>query len=210
MKVACIGAHPDDVELGMGGTIAKHVNMEDNIHIVICTLGGVSGDPQERLKEARKGASILGVDQVKIHSLDYPVSKLNEPSLQFQKIIQDELHSIGADRVYVHSPLDYHQVHVAVSQSTYDAMQLLDTKQIIFYEALSSTTSDFKPNAYVDITKYFDLKTRSMAAHSSQSKRLYMQPNVIRSLANIRYAREKIGMDPNGLAEAFYVSKLVF
>jgi LmbE family N-acetylglucosaminyl deacetylase len=39
MVVASIGAHPDDVELAMGGTLAKHSNRGDEIHIIVCTLG---------------------------------------------------------------------------------------------------------------------------------------------------------------------------
>jgi N-acetylglucosamine malate deacetylase 1 len=56
MIVASIGAHPDDVELGMGGTLAKHSKRGDEIHIITCTLGigGISGDPKirERWKQA--------------------------------------------------------------------------------------------------------------------------------------------------------------
>ena len=54
MRVVSIGAHPDDVELGMGGTLAKHSKRGDEIHIITCTLGigGTSGDPKAREKEA--------------------------------------------------------------------------------------------------------------------------------------------------------------
>lgn len=208
MKVVSIGAHPDDVELGMGGTLAKHVHLGDSMHVVLCTLGGVSGDPREREEEARKAASILGVSN--IHVLNYPASKLNQPTFEFEKIMRKIISDIEPDRVYVHSPHDYHQVHCTISRVTSSAAEKENMKQVLFYEVISSTTLDFKPDAYVDITDYIDLKIGSIEAHKSQSDRLYMQPNVVRSLANIRYAREKIGSNFNGYAEAFATSKLVF
>jgi hypothetical protein len=39
--------------------------------------------------------------------------------------------------------------------------------------------------------------------------RIYTQPNVVRALCNIRYAREKVGANPNGMAEAFTIHKYV-
>jgi LmbE family N-acetylglucosaminyl deacetylase len=208
MKVVSIGAHPDDVELGMGGTLAKHARSGDKVHIVLCTLGGVSGDPEEREEEARKAASVLGVS--KMHILDYPAPKLNQPSLEFEEVMRKVISDIKPHRVYVHSPHDYHQVHSAISKMTKGATEKENIGQLLFYEVISSTTLEFRPNAYVDITGCIDLKIKSVEAHKSQSDRLYMQPTVVRSLANIRYAREKVGPNPNGYAEAFTIDKLIF
>ena len=97
MKVVCIGAHPDDVELGMGGTIAFHVKNGDNVSIILCTLGGVSGNPKLREKEAKNSAKILGVNNLII--LDYPVSKLNNPQVEFTKILRGFLNKIRPNRV---------------------------------------------------------------------------------------------------------------
>ena len=82
--VASIGAHPDDVELGMGGTLAKHSQRGDDIHIILCTLGigGTSGDPKARENEASAAAKILNA---KLHILDFPVVKLNRPSVEFER-----------------------------------------------------------------------------------------------------------------------------
>jgi hypothetical protein len=46
--------------------------------------------------------------------------------------------------------------------------------------------------------------------HKSQSNRFYLQPNVIRSLANTRYVWGKVGENPQGLAEAFKIYKFEF
>lgn len=208
MKIVSIGAHPDDVELGMGGTLAKHAGIGDDVHIILCTLGGVSGNPAQREEEARKAGSILGVSD--IHILNYPAPKLNRPTPEFEDTLHRIIYKIEPHRIYVHSPQDYHQVHSAISRSTKRIAEKDGVKQLLFYEVISSTTRDFKPNAYVDITSYIDLKIKSIEAHKSQSDRLYMQPNIVKSLANIRYAREKVGTNPSGYAEAFIIDRLEF
>lgn len=205
MKVVCIGAHPDDVELGMGGTLAKHITREDDVQIVLCTLGGVSGDPKQREREANNAAQVLGIKNPQI--LDLPVSKLNRPTKEFEKIINKLLEQTNPDRIYTHSPYDNHQVHMSVSKSVVNGAKTI--KQILFYEIISSTTPYFIPNAYVDITGYIDLKIKSVGEHRSQSQRQYIQPNVIRSLANTRYVWGKVGPDPNGMAEAFTINKMI-
>jgi LmbE family N-acetylglucosaminyl deacetylase len=205
MKVISIGAHPDDVEMGMGGTIANHVNRGDEVIIVLTTLGGVSGDPKGRKEEAKKAAKILGVTKLQI--LDYSVLKLNKPVNELSKIIENILRKEKPDRVYTHSPTDFHQVHVGVSNSVIKAAKNID--QILFYETISSTTTEFRPDAYVDITKTISQKIKSLEAHRSQSHRTYIKPNVIRSLANTRYIWGKVGSNSSGYAEGFMIHKLI-
>jgi len=206
MKVICIGSHPDDVELGMAGTIARHTERNDDLRVILCTFGGVSGSPTERKREAHEALHILGVD--KSYMLDYPISGLNNPTNEFVKVIKKIITEFGPDRVYTHSPRDYHQVHVSVSKSVVRATQ--DVKQILFYETISSTTPDFRPNAYVDITNHIDVKVNSLKAHGTQAIRSYLQPNVLRSLANTRYVWGKVGPNPEGFAEAFEIYKFIF
>ena len=115
MKIVSVGSHPDDVELGMGGTLAKHKDRGDDTFVILCTLGGVSGDPRQREEEALKAINVLGVKKLRI--INYPVSKLNKPTVEFEKIMKKIIDEIGPNRVYTHSPFDYHQVHVGVSKT---------------------------------------------------------------------------------------------
>jgi LmbE family N-acetylglucosaminyl deacetylase len=207
MKVVSIGAHPDDIEIGSGGTLAMHKReRRDNIFGILCTLGGVRGARSEREIEARDAARLIGIDR--LHILDFPVSKLNNPKSnhEFTKVIEKVIDEIGPDRVYTHSELDYHQVHVTVSKSVVEAARSVG--QILLYETISSTSFDFKPNAFVEITNYIDDKIKSIQAHKSQYKdRFYLQANVLRSLANVRYVWGKVGPNPNGMAEGFVIQK---
>lgn len=205
-KVLCIGAHPDDSELGMAATLAKHRDLGDEAHIIICSLGigGESGDPKIRESEATEAANILGA---RLNILDYPVTKLNKPSPEFYQTICKAIEDLHPDRVYTHSPYDYHQVHETVSECVSRAAR--DIPQLLYYEVASSTSPDFRPNAYSDVTDYIQHKIRCLAAHRTQSSKLYMQESIIKSLAHSRYVLSKIGTKPNGLAEAFYVGRLI-
>ena len=64
LDILAFGAHPDDVELGCSGTIAKEVSLGRKVGIVDLTQGelGTRGNAQIRKQEAREGARILGVE----------------------------------------------------------------------------------------------------------------------------------------------------
>lgn len=172
MKILAIGAHPDDVELAMAGTLIKHRKVGDDVKILICTKGGVDNNPI-RVEEAKNAVEIIGA---RLDIWDYPVTKLNRYNKKFSILLNDFIDSNKPDRIYVHSMYDLHQVHVNVSKCTLTASK--NIKQIIFYESLSSTTKDFKPNAYVDITNEIEEKIRSIETHRTQTHRLYMHRRV--------------------------------
>jgi LmbE family N-acetylglucosaminyl deacetylase len=190
----------------MGGTLAKHSDRGDEIHIIVCTLGigGISGDPKARAKEALAVAKVLNA---KLHILDFPVLKLNKPSIEFEGVLKRTIDDINPYRLYTHSPFDYHQVHESVSECATNAAK--DVQQVLFYEIISSTTSEFRANAYVDITDYIDKKIECIAYHNTQSSKLYMQAHMIRSLAHTRYLLGRIGTKHDGMAEAFTIRRMI-
>ena len=190
----------------MGGTLAKHSKRGDEVHVILCTLGigGNSGDPKGRQEEAQAAAKILNA---RLHILDFPVIKLNKPSMEFEKLLKRTLDDINPNRLYTHSPFDYHQVHEAVSEGSRNAAN--DIEQVLFYEVISSTSPEFRANAYVDVTDYIDKKIECLAYHNTQSSKLYMQAHIIRSLAHTRYLMSKIGTRQEGMAEAFAIGRMV-
>ena len=205
-KILCIGAHPDDVELGMGGTTAKHAHRGDDVLMVICTLGigGISGDAHERELEARASAKILNCG---LRIIDFPVLKLNRVSAEFSGIMRRLIEEFNPDRLYTHSPCDYHQVHESVAECVMRASN--DVPQILHFEVSSSTTPEFRPNAYVDITDFINLKIQCLRTHNTQAAKNYMQENITKSLAHSRYVLGKFGSRPAGMAESFAIARFV-
>ncbi|RUA09929.1 MAG: bacillithiol biosynthesis deacetylase BshB1, partial [Flavobacteriia bacterium] len=64
LDILAVGAHPDDVELGCGATLAKEISLGKKVGILDLTRGelGTRGSAEIRKKEAEKAAKILGVE----------------------------------------------------------------------------------------------------------------------------------------------------
>jgi LmbE family N-acetylglucosaminyl deacetylase len=62
VPLLAFGAHPDDIEFGCGGVIAKETQAGRKAHLVICSRGeaGTYGTPAQRVAEAKKSAALLG------------------------------------------------------------------------------------------------------------------------------------------------------
>ncbi len=207
MKVLSIAAHPDDTEMANAGTLMKHKENNDEVELLVCTLGlgGECGDLAVRRKEARAAAHIIGINR--LHILDYPVTQLNKMNNEFPRLLKRFVLGIKPDRIYTHSPFDAHQVHTTVCESVMKVTR--HVRQILYFETISSTTPDFRPNAFTDISNYIDRKIKCVQAHKTQSHRFYLNPNILKSLANYRYVQGKVGSDPNGYAEAFAVHRMI-
>ena len=59
-RVLAIGAHPDDVEIGCAGTLARHHASGDMLHILTLSRGAAGGDVNVRTAEAQRAAALLG------------------------------------------------------------------------------------------------------------------------------------------------------
>ena len=200
MNVLVIGAHPDDYELGMGGTIKKHFANRDNIYTIIMSYGEKIGEPQRRKQEALKSAKLLGIKEV--FFLELEDTKINCSSDVIGRI-EDITKSKKIERVYTHSPRDTHQDHRNTSNATLAAAR--NVSQIIFYESPSSDL-DFRPTFFVDIEQYLSCKIKSLKIYKSLSKlkKRYLEIKAIQSSASFRGYQSKIKF-----AEGFEVYKFI-
>ncbi len=62
MNILAIGAHPDDIELGCGGTLLKAVREGHNVFMYTLTRGGASGNPAQRTEELKRSAKFIGAN----------------------------------------------------------------------------------------------------------------------------------------------------
>src|SRR4051812_8469256 len=60
--VLVFGAHPDDIEFGCGGVVARETQAGRKVHFVVCSRGesATNGTPAQRAAEAKRGAELLG------------------------------------------------------------------------------------------------------------------------------------------------------
>ena len=177
--VLALGAHPDDIELGCAGFLLKLKTSGARVYGLTLTRGEKGTEREgEREQEAKKAAGFLALDGYWM--LDLPDTGLQERIPQLKEAIESKVRELGATMVLTHTDVDVHGDHRAVSAATREAARSVRT--VLSYEDVS-TTSQFTPNFYVDITHYIDDHLRACAFHRTQGHRTYMDPQVIQGRA---------------------------
>jgi len=176
-RVLAIGAHPDDVEIGCGGALCKHHADYDVLHILTLSRGAAGGDVNLRAAEAHNAAALLNARLEMANLRDRYITDGAETI----SIIETAIGQLRPTHVYTHSLEDTHQDHRAVHAATLVAAR--GVPNVYCYQTPSSTT-EFKPHRFVDITHYIDKKIDLIGAYKSQVDRMEsIQPDVILSTA---------------------------
>jgi len=115
-RILAIGAHPDDLELGCGGTLAKLADSGHEIQALVITNGERGGDRETRPGEAETGARFIGATGVEV--LDFSDTRLPDWEFEIGDAIERVMSRINPDIVLTHSANDQHQDHLAVHRAT--------------------------------------------------------------------------------------------
>lgn len=209
MRILVIGAHADDIEPQMGGTIARYVDKGHEVKMVEAVVpceneNGIACSESKALrwKEAEKAADILGAD-LEILDLDpYDLVK----SRNLVQILDKVVREYNPDVVYTNWNHDSHQDHTAISNATFAATRKnLGTLYMYGHAAPGGLTPFvFNEQAFVDITGYIGKKLDSVSAYASQVKRYDNWVKAIESRS--RYIGFMIKTE---YAEAFEVVRLI-
>lgn len=180
LDILAFGAHPDDVELGCAGTIAKEIHLGKKVGVVDLTRGelGTRGSAELRDKEAAEAADILGVSvRENLGFADGFFKNDKKHQLQVIKMIR----KYKPDIVLCNAISDRHIDHPKGSKLVSDACFLsgllkIETeidgivqekwrpKQVYHYIQWENVTPDF----VVDVTGFMNQKEASVLAYSSQ------------------------------------------
>jgi|TARA_R110002020_G_scaffold114402_2_gene263090 LmbE family N-acetylglucosaminyl deacetylase len=174
MNILAIGAHYDDIELGVGGTIAKHIDNGDNVIFVVVTesdytdhSGLLRRSKSQAEKEGIEAAAKLGVDT--LINLGRTTKKV-----QYGVELIEDLNAIidehKIDTIYTHWNSDVHQDHHAIAKATFNAGR--HVPRILMYRSnWYHTTEPFRDNFHTDISPYVSLKAKSLRAHTTEYER---------------------------------------
>ncbi len=173
MKVLAFGAHPDDIEIGCGGTLALHAARGDEVHLFIATRGEAGGDAETRSREAEQAARILGARA--IHWGGCEDTRLPEQFLQLLQAIERVVREVQPELVYVNHGEDTHQDHRALAQAVIAATRYVPT--VLSYE--TPTTYGFEPVVFSCISDTLSHKLRALEAHASQVERTHLAINIV-------------------------------
>ncbi len=78
MNILAIGAHPDDIEFGCGGTLIKYAEKGHNIFLLVLTMGSIGGGPEIRKREQEEAAKFMKAKQVfwgNFQDTELPINK---------------------------------------------------------------------------------------------------------------------------------------
>jgi LmbE family N-acetylglucosaminyl deacetylase len=185
-RVLAIGAHPDDLELACGATLAKLADAGHEVRTMVMSSGGKGGDSSVRVTEAASGSDFMGASEVQVH--DFTDTSLAEHGDEMVQAIEAFMAEFRPDVVITHSRNDYHQDHQAVHSATMRAAR--QHSSILCFESPSSTRQ-FDPSVFVDIAGYVDVKIHAVAMHRNQKGKPYMSAERVRSLAAFRGSQVK-------------------
>jgi N-acetylglucosamine malate deacetylase 1 len=201
-KILVVAAHPDDEALGCGGTLAKHANTGDEVHILFMTDGesarGLTVANAQRRKEASLAAAeILGAKSPTF--FDFPDNEMDVvPRIRIAQAIEDEMASLAPDIVYTHHAHDLNIDH----RITHEAVMIALRPQphapkptILSFEVPSSTEwqtpgaiTAFIPNWYVDISAFMPAKKAALMAYHKEM-RAWPHPRSLKAVEHLAHWR---------------------
>lgn len=185
IDVLAIGAHPDDVELGCGGTLAKMISEGKTVAILDLTQGelGTRGTAETRKQEAADAAAILGITERK--NLGLPDGFL-ENSREYQMAIVEIIRYYQPEIVFANAIEDRHPDHGKASKLISDACFLSGLRKIeTAYEGVAQNAwrpkhvfhyiqwKNIQPDFVVDISEHMETKIKSCLAYKTQ----FFDPN---------------------------------
>lgn len=174
-RVLAVGAHPDDVEIGVGGILAGHQDAGDDITILTLSHGQRGGDRAARAAEAQAAAALVGA-ALRLGDLEDTLISEAGPTLE---LIEATVRDIDPTIVYTHTINDLHQDHRNVHRATMVAARRVPS--VYCYESPSATV-DFRPVRFMPIDRNVERKLALIAAYDSQaSVRSYLAPDLVRS-----------------------------
>lgn len=205
-NILTIGAHFDDIELGAGGTIARHVAEGDNVFMLVMTNSAYynyDGTPIRSVEvaktEGENAARILGVKKLIPVGLE---TKTLQYGFELIELINKVIDDYSINVIYTHWDKDVHQDHSAIGRATLNAGR--HANKILMYRSnWYHTTSEFRGNFYIDISNHMDTKIAAVKAHENEYKKFGQRwvDFFVNENAN---AGQKIGTK---FAEAFEIVK---
>jgi len=204
MNILAVGAHPDDIEVGCGGTLIKYAQRGHNIFLLLISKGEMGGDAEVRFKEQMKAAEIIGARDVFWGGITDTelLNRGNEIIHTVERYIQE----IQPSFIFVNFFDDTHQDHRTVNRSVLSAARYV--RNVMFYEV--PTTNNFTPNVFVDIGSVLDLKLEALKAHASQVMKTNIEDlsimDIARSSAHFRGVQGRVPLAEGFVSERLFIN----
>lgn len=188
-KVLLLAPHTDDAELGCGGTMARMLENDIEIHVAAFSTARASlppgADPDLLKNEFIASMKFFGIPENQLYIYDYEVRKLNYSRQEVLEELVRLRASIAPDMVLVPSGSDLHQDHQVVHN---EGLRAFKEVTVWGYE-LPWNHISFSAQAFVTLEKrHLDKKWEALKLYESQfvKQRQYFTEEFIYGLAKVR------------------------
>jgi LmbE family N-acetylglucosaminyl deacetylase len=174
MRILAIGAHFDDVELGCGGALARHVQEGDEVFVFVATISGFFNQYNQNIRsnelalaEARNAMNIIGAKELLCGNFKtLEVEFTDALNIEILKIVQEK----KIDQVYSHWAGDIHHDHQAVAKAALHSCRHVP-RLLMYRSNWYHSTLEIRGNYNVDITEWWGIKERAIRSHVSEINR---------------------------------------
>lgn len=179
--VLAIGAHPDDVEVTIGGTVARWSRSHCRVVIAIVSI---PSNYSTRRREAERAAAILGCE---LRILAEGTRRIEEmPAYELVRLLDGQVRELSPAAVLVHGPAEFHRDHLLVHRAAVSSQRLQQFDCFSYHPGYCRPVPvDFRPRAYVDITDTIELKMAAIDAHVSQFAARRIAIDIYRDIARL-------------------------
>jgi len=180
--VLAIGAHPDDLELAIGGTLAR---LARNGARVVMTVVSIPTDYDVRRAEAQRSAGILGCELRFL--IEDGCRRIDDiKNYQLVGLLDRAVRDLEPAAVFTHSACEFHRDHVAVHNACLSTQRLKNFDFFHFNPTMTRAVPvAFHPRAYVDVTETIELKMQAIEAHASQFGARGLDTELFRDVARL-------------------------
>ncbi|MGE0812310.1 MAG: bacillithiol biosynthesis deacetylase BshB1 [Vicinamibacterales bacterium] len=174
LDLLAFGPHPDDVEIGMGGTIRRHVAEGGRVGLCDLTAGdmGTNGTPDDRVREAEAARAVLGAEFRE--NFRWPDRGIGRAPDHLDRAVAFIRHH-RPRTIAVPYWSDRHPDHVAASALLTEAVFNAGLRRYGTGEAWKADwicfyfiNDDVPPSFVVDVSDHYDVKRRALDCHSTQ------------------------------------------
>jgi bacillithiol biosynthesis deacetylase BshB1 len=181
MRIMAFGIHPDDVEIGCGGTVALCAAAGEEVTLVDLTRGesSTNGTPEERAREAAEAARILGCTRRVNAGL--PDAGVQSEDLVQTRAVVSIIRAYRPDLVLIPNPDDAHPDHasggVLIQRAVFlanvngyatEADATRQERWNVTRALLYSGRREVRADIVVDVTGHYETKLAAVRAHASQ------------------------------------------
>ena len=171
-RVLAFGAHPDDLEVGAGGLLARlsHEGAEVTLAIV-----SIPNNTEQRKAEAQAAAKVLDANLFILNE-DRPCRVEDIPMHELVRRMDTVIGDVRPDLVITHSANDLHWDHGLVNRATVSALRRTPCDLLAYLSSPEmNAQSRSLGNCFADISKHVDVKLEAIACHKSQLPRLDLE-----------------------------------